>query len=54
VFSAELGSGIAANPFLAFHMRVPGPGELEVTWIDDGGVTVVEKARIEVQPATSQ
>ncbi len=54
VFSAEFGSGIAANPFIAFFMKVPGPGELELTWIDDGGVTTVEKAKIEVQPATVQ
>ena len=54
VFTAEFGSGIAANPFIAFFMKVPGPGELELTWIDDGGVTTVEKAKIEVQPATVQ
>ncbi len=43
VFGADWGSGISANPFVAFHFKVPGPGTLEFTWIDDAGVTVVEK-----------
>lgn len=54
VFAADFGSGIAANPFIAFFMKVPGPGELELTWIDDGGATVVERSRIELQPSTGQ
>ena len=29
VFSATLGSGIAANPYIAFYMKVPGPGTLD-------------------------
>jgi sulfur-oxidizing protein SoxZ len=48
VFKAELHPGISANPFLAFNMRVPGPGEFEFTWIDDSGVKVSEKARLNV------
>ena len=48
VFKAELHPGISANPFLAFNMRVPGPGEFEFTWIDDNGVKVSEKARLNV------
>ncbi len=43
LFSAALGSGIAANPYLAFFLKVPGPGMLEFTWIDDEGETTVEK-----------
>jgi sulfur-oxidizing protein SoxZ len=54
VFSAELGSGIAANPFLAFHLKVPGPGDLELTWIGDDGSKVVETVRINPQAATGQ
>ena len=38
VFSATLGSGIAANPYIAFYMRVPGAGTLTLTWADDGGI----------------
>lgn len=43
VFSATLGSGVAANPYIAFFMRVPGPGTLTLTWLDDEGTTTVEK-----------
>jgi sulfur-oxidizing protein SoxZ len=43
VFEAELQPGISANPFLAFHMRVTGPGEFEFTWTDDAGNRIVEK-----------
>jgi sulfur-oxidizing protein SoxZ len=46
VFKAEFGSGISANPFLAFFMKVPGPGEFELTWTDDQGVKTVEKATL--------
>jgi len=48
VFKAELQPGISANPYIAFHMRVPGPGEFEFTWVDDRGVSVVEKMRLNV------
>ena len=44
VFSAAIGSGIAANPYFAFFLKVPGTGTLEFTWIDDEGETTVEKA----------
>lgn len=47
VFSATLGSGIAANPYIAFFMRVPGPGTLTLTWLDDAGTTTVEQVPIE-------
>jgi len=48
VFSATLGSGIAANPYIAFFMKVPGPGTLTLTWLDDGGTTTVEKVPLNV------
>ena len=48
VFSATLGSGIAANPYIAFFMKVPGPGTLTLTWLDDGGTTTVEKVPLSV------
>jgi sulfur-oxidizing protein SoxZ len=48
VFKAELHPGISANPYIAFHMRVPGPGEFEFTWIDDNGVRLVEKQKLNV------
>lgn len=48
VFRAELHPGISANPYLAFFMRVPGPGEFEFTWTDDAGSKVAEKQRLNV------
>jgi sulfur-oxidizing protein SoxZ len=43
IFSANWGSGISANPYIAFYFKVPGPGAFEFTWIDDAGETVTEK-----------
>ena len=48
VFKATLQSGISANPYIAFFMRVPGPGEFELTWLDDAGVKIVEKVPLNV------
>ena len=48
VFSAEIHPGVSANPYLSFHMRVPGPGEFEFTWIEDGGKKIVEKVKLNV------
>ena len=48
VFSATLGSGIAANPYIAFFLKVPGPGTLELTWLDDAGTKTVERVALEV------
>ena len=43
VFEAELQPGISANPYIAFTMKVSGPGELVFTWADDAGDKLVEK-----------
>jgi sulfur-oxidizing protein SoxZ len=48
VFDAKLQPGIAANPYLAFWVRIPSSGTLELTWIDDVGPQVVETIKIEV------
>jgi sulfur-oxidizing protein SoxZ len=48
VFSAELHPGVSANPYLAFYMRVPGPGEFEFTWVEDDGNTIVERQTLNV------
>ncbi|HJZ31210.1 MAG TPA: thiosulfate oxidation carrier complex protein SoxZ [Hyphomicrobiaceae bacterium] len=48
VFRAELQPGISANPFLSFFMKVPGPGEFEFTWVEDGGNKIVEKIKLNV------
>jgi sulfur-oxidizing protein SoxZ len=46
VFSADLQPGISANPFIAFTMKVIGPGDLELTWTDDNDQTLVERQRL--------
>ena len=48
VFAAELQPGTSANPYIAFFMRVPGPGEFEFTWVDDSGDKGVEKLKLNV------
>ena len=45
VFSAELGSGMSANPYLAFYAVATASGELVVDWSDDRG----EKGRATAQ-----
>jgi sulfur-oxidizing protein SoxZ len=37
VFSAELGSGMAANPYIAFYVTADSSGSVEVEWSDDRG-----------------
>lgn len=39
VFRAELGSGIAANPYLQFYMVAQDSGKVEFSWVDDRGET---------------
>lgn len=46
VFAATLHAAIAANPFLAFSLRVPRTGSLRVTWRGDGGLLHAETVRI--------
>ncbi len=48
VFKAELQPGISANPYIAFFMKVPGPGEFEFSWLDDKGEKIVEKTKLNV------
>lgn len=38
VFRAEPSSGISANPFFEFSVRVAQPGDWLVQWEDDAGV----------------
>jgi sulfur-oxidizing protein SoxZ len=48
IFKAELGSGISANPYLSFFLKVPGPGEVRVTWLDDDGGETIERYPLNV------
>jgi len=48
VFRAEMGSGVAANPYLDFFVVADASGELVFDWIDDSGMTGSERAPIVV------
>jgi len=37
VFKAKLEPAVAANPYIEFTMKVPGPGTLRFEWLDDDG-----------------
>jgi sulfur-oxidizing protein SoxZ len=37
VFRAEMGSGIAANPYLQFYLLAQESGSVEFSWVDDAG-----------------
>lgn len=37
VFRTKLNTGISANPYLSFYVKVTGPGSFEFTWIEDSG-----------------
>jgi len=47
-FEGEFGPGISSNPTMVIPLKVPGPGTLELTWIDDQGVTTVESVTLDV------
>ena len=48
IFRAEMGSGIAANPFLDFFTVAEASGELVFDWIDDQGQTGSERVALTV------
>jgi sulfur-oxidizing protein SoxZ len=48
VFRAEMGSGVAANPYLDFYVVADASGELVFDWVDDNGKTGLERAPIVV------
>lgn len=48
VFKADLQAGISPNPYLSFFMKVPAPGEFEFTWLDDAGIKITEKMKLNV------
>jgi sulfur-oxidizing protein SoxZ len=49
IFSAEMGSGIAANPYLQFFTVAEASGEFNFEWVDDDGNRGMERARITVE-----
>lgn len=48
IFRAELGSGIAANPYLQFFTVAEASGEIVFEWVDDSGNRGTERATISV------
>lgn len=48
VFRAELGTGIAANPYLSFFAVADASGELVVEWSDDRGERGRATAKVNV------
>lgn len=48
IFRAELGSGVAANPYLQFSTIAQTSGEIVFDWVDDAGVHGSERASITV------
>ena len=48
VFRAELGSGIAANPYLQFCTVAEASGEFVFEWMDDAGQRGDERALITI------
>ena len=48
LFAAQMHAAIAANPYIAFHLRVIRSGTLTVSWQGDNGVAHSETARLTV------
>jgi sulfur-oxidizing protein SoxZ len=48
IFRAELGSGVAANPYLQFCTIAEASGEIVFDWVDDAGERGSERASITV------
>jgi sulfur-oxidizing protein SoxZ len=48
IFRAEMGSGIAANPYLQFYTVAEASGDFVFEWVDDSGNRGMERATISV------
>jgi sulfur-oxidizing protein SoxZ len=48
IFRAEMGSGIAANPYLQFFTVADAGGEFAFEWVDDDGNRGEERATLTV------
>ena len=47
-FSADWAPAVAANPYMAFHMRASESGTMEFTWVDDDGKKYTAKKDLKV------
>ena len=48
IFAAEMGSGVAANPYLQFYTVAEASGEFVFEWVDDNGNRGTERATLTV------
>jgi sulfur-oxidizing protein SoxZ len=48
IFRAQMGSGVAANPYLQFYTLAEASGQIELSWVDDSGQKGAERASITV------
>jgi len=48
VFSAQLSSGVAANPYLRYFAIAQSSGEMTFEWVDDAGVRGAERVAVTV------
>jgi sulfur-oxidizing protein SoxZ len=48
VFRIEMGSGMAANPYLQFYLVAQDSGNVEFSWVDDLGVKGSASSAIQV------
>lgn len=48
IFTAQLGSGVGANPYLQFFIRATKSGEVVCEWVDDRGAAGMVKAMVTV------
>jgi sulfur-oxidizing protein SoxZ len=47
-FQGDFGPGVSSNPTMVIPLKVTGPGALELTWVDDQGVSTVETVTLNV------
>lgn len=48
VFGAELFTAVAANPYIAFHLRAADSGTLTLSWTGDNGFAQTETVALNV------
>jgi sulfur-oxidizing protein SoxZ len=48
VFSCDLDTAVAANPYLQFFAKVEGDGTFRFSWTDDDGTTLTAEEKITV------
>lgn len=47
-FSSDWAPAVAANPYMAFHMRATESGTMEFAWTDDDGTVYTDKKDLKV------